>query len=138
LSPGSLDSMLAGLREWTNDKLRRKLPLDVQEVKIFPDDMPLDTLHFTPRLGYSKAKATDMITMGCYNTLWTVRRHLEEAHRPLDPTDTNLLAKVQKWTGFEWPRDSSDLPKLRETWACQRHECVFHQKHCRHGAKQPL
>jgi hypothetical protein len=122
--------------------LARGLPLHVQEVKIFPDAMPLGTLSFTPRLGYSKEKAIQMITAGCYNTLWSVRRHLEEAGGGRDEADRQMLALARKWTGFDWPDEPSPnaraaaLEKLRETWRCQRRGCVFHEAHCRHGEKQ--
>jgi hypothetical protein len=39
--------------------------------------MPLRTLAFTERLGYRKEFAIEMLTMGCYNTLWALRKHLD-------------------------------------------------------------
>lgn len=136
-----LNTILDELGTRTHKTLTRGLPLHVQEVKIFPDAMPLGTLSFTPRLGYDKDKAIQMITTGCYNTLWSVRRHLEEAGGSRDDTDRQILALARQWTGFAWPDEqalqarATALEDLRETWQCQRRGCVFHAAHCPHGAK---
>jgi hypothetical protein len=121
--------------------LQRRLPLHVQEVKIFPEAMPLGTLSFTPRLGYRKDKAIEMITAGCYSTLWTVRRFLEEAGGNRDDADKQMLALARQWTGFDWPSGTrleaqAQLAELQKTWMCRRTGCVFHRAHCAHGAGQ--
>lgn len=55
--------------DWTDEQIVQELPLHVEEVKIYPKQMPLDSLRFTERLGYRKENAIQMLTMGCYNTL---------------------------------------------------------------------
>ncbi len=71
------NSTLESMKAWAEDMLADKLPLHVDEVKIYPDKMSLSTLQFTERLGYSQKNAIEMITMGCYNTLTTIRERLE-------------------------------------------------------------
>jgi len=125
-------SILQSMKAWAEDTLATRLPLHVEEVKIYPDDMTLSTLQFTERLGYKQENAVDMITMGCYNTLETIRERLTEMHekRPweMDEQDRISFALVKKWM--------LDEKGSKRGWACTRTNCVFHQKHCAHGLKQ--
>jgi hypothetical protein len=131
---GILDRM----SDWTDAFIAKDLPLHVDEVKVYPEEMPLDTLQFTERFGYRQKNALQMITMGCYNTLWAVRKRLEE-QKPsdLDEQDLHSLELVRKWMGEDtWPLDPGEQETLRQNWLCQRSACVFHANHCRHGAKR--
>jgi hypothetical protein len=137
----TVEQILDGATDTATAALARKLPLHVQEIKIYPEAMPLGTLSFTPRLGYDKAKAIEMITAGCYSTLWTVRRYLEEAGGARDEADKQTLALARKWTGFDWPSGTrleaqTQLAELQKRWQCRRTACVFHKAHCAHGARQ--
>ena len=130
------------MKGWAEDMLASKLPLQVDEVKIYPEDMTLSTLQFTERLGYKQKNAIDMITMGCYNTLSTIKERLEtqqkldsleeakprvEGRRQLrmDDQDKKSLALINKWMFF---KEGST-----QDWVCMHEECVFHSKHCAHG-----
>ncbi len=66
------------MKDWAEEMLASRLPLQVDEVKIYPEDMTLSTLQFTERLGYKQKNAVDMITMGCYNTLMTIKTRLDK------------------------------------------------------------
>jgi hypothetical protein len=129
---------LQGIAEWTENMLANRLPLQVDEVKIHPEEMPLSTLQFTERLGYRQENAINMLTMGCYNTLWALRAHLEE-QKNLDDHEQAVLSLAQKWMGFDtWPEDGSEQEQLSDSWACQRASCVYHAHHCLRGANKPL
>jgi hypothetical protein len=96
----------------------------------------MSTLQFTERLGYRKQNAIEMLTMGCYNTLWALRSHLEGGENDLDEFDHQVLALLKKRMGFEvFPDDAIEQEELSQEWNCQRIECVFHAHHCPHGAK---
>ena len=134
--------ILARMEKWANDKLRGSLPLQVEEIKIYPERMPLSTLAFTERLGYRKDEAIEMLTMGCYNTLWGVRGHLEEqSSRREDEQDKQALEMTRKWMGPRtWPKKTDDsedysyrdqLETLRKEWRCTRSECLFHKTYCK-------
>ncbi len=128
--------ILIRMENWANDVLRKDLPLNVEEIKIYPESMPLTTLAFTERLGYRKENAIDMLTMGCYNTLWALRNHLETQGGKRDRQDEQVLQLAKKWMGFEtWPelggKDYSEqLETLRQEWRCARSECLFYGTHC--------
>jgi predicted acylesterase/phospholipase RssA len=129
---GILDRM----SNWTATSIAKDLPLHVDEVKVYPGEMPLDTLQFTERFGYRQENALQMLTMGCYNTLWAVRKRLEE-QKPsdLDEQDLRSLELARKWTGEDpWSPEAEEQETLRQVWLCQRRACVFHASHCRHGA----
>ncbi|MCL7454664.1 MAG: hypothetical protein M8467_16615 [Anaerolineae bacterium] len=131
-SEGLLDRM-AG---WTGNIVDNLLPVQVTAVKIHPEQMPLSTLQFTERLGYRHENPLDMLTMGCYNTLWALRNHLEGQRVDLDEHDQRSLALTRKWMGGEpWPADAARQEDLRKAWRCQRTACVFHAAHCAHGAR---
>jgi hypothetical protein len=122
--------------------LREKLPLHVDEVKIYPDKMTLSTLQFTERLGYLQENAVEMITMGCYNTLWTLRTRLEELKASeRDAQDEISLALARKWMGNqEWPEGPASQPQLeilRDSWRCTREVCPFFENDCKHGKERP-
>jgi len=128
---GILDRM-AG---WTEEILSDQLPLQVKAVKIYPEEMPLSTLQLSGRLGYRQDNALAMLTMGCYNTLWAIRGHLEAQKSDLDDQDQRGLALARKWMGVDtWPSDAAGKEDLRKTWRCQRTACVYHPHHCPHGA----
>ena len=132
--------ILKRMESWARQTLRARLPLHVSEIKIYPERMPLSTLAFTERLGYRQEYAIEMLTMGCANTLWALRRHLEAQGARRDHQDELALALAKKWMGFDtWlPKgepDRSQFDKLEKEWCCTRKECVFHAGYCARGAK---
>jgi hypothetical protein len=130
---------LERLTKWNERLLTRGLPLNVEVVKIHPDEMPMSTLQFTKRFGYKKDNAIGMITMGCYNALWSLRNHLESKHPDdLDEHDERALGLVRQLMDIDdWPSSHDDLEALREDWKCTRTGCIFYQDHCRRGASSP-
>ena len=138
------EGILERIQTWADTMMDRKLPIQVKTVKIFPEEMPLDTLQFTERLGYRKENAIQMITMGCANTLWALRLLLEalSASNALDVQDTRSLGMVRRWMKLNlpaenagaWPSKTADQDAQRGQWACQRTECVYFSQHCKHGA----
>jgi hypothetical protein len=132
------EGILNRLMKWADEQMAQGLPLHVEEVKIYPEQMPLDTLQFTERLGYRKDNAIKMLTMGCYNTLWALREHLEKHPKSLGELDQKVLALVRKWMGFrELPKNPAEREALHQGWRCQREMCSFHALHCPHGANNP-
>jgi hypothetical protein len=130
---GILDRM----GDWTEGILDTRMPVQVRAVKVYPDDMPLSTLQFTERLGYRRDNAIAMLTMGCHNTLWALRQELEARAGHLDAQDERTLRLARKRMGAEsWPMDSAGQAFLRSTWRCQRSSCVYHARHCAHGAQR--
>jgi hypothetical protein len=72
-----------------------------------------------------------MITMGCYNTLATMRNRLENMKpSDMDAQDQKSLALVRKWMSGE---KGSNLE-----WGCARVECVFHKDYCLYGQKSKV
>jgi hypothetical protein len=129
------EGILDRMEGWAEEILRDQLPLQVRAVKIYPEEMPLSTLQLTGRLGYRQENALAMLTMGCYNTLWAIRSHLEAQKGDLDDQDRQALALARKWMGVDtWPTDAAGQEDLRQAWRCQRTACVFHPHHCAHGA----
>jgi predicted acylesterase/phospholipase RssA len=128
--------ILNRMRDWTAEAIATGLPLHVEAVKIYPERMPLGTLQFTERLGYRQANAIEMLTMGCYNTLDTLRTRLEAAGwEDLDEHDRRALTLARTWTGDAWqPADPAAPEASRPLWRCQRTACAFHARACRHGA----
>jgi hypothetical protein len=136
---GFLDSIpaetLESLEKWNMIHFGQ-LDLPVHEITIRPEEMPMSTLQFTERLGYRKQNAIDMLTMGCYNTLWSLRSYLEENENRLDDVDQKVLVLVKKWMGIEiFPDVAQEQEELRRSWNCQRTACVYHAQHCPHGKK---
>ncbi len=142
------EEILPRMKALTEQWLDRGLPLDLTIVKIHPDEMPLHTVAFTERLGFDREKGIQMITMGCYNSLWDLRTYLEgkSAHKR-DEHDRIALELAQKWTGIgkeDWPSKNDDdeatvsmrLKELRSSWKCQRTECIFRRFHCSHGLNE--
>jgi hypothetical protein len=130
------DGILERMEGWAQERVDDKMPLQVRAVKIYPEEMPLTTLQFTERLGFRHQNAVAMLVMGCYNTLWALRKHLEGHKKKLDERDRQALALACKWMGFEaWDPDRADDEEYRRSWRCQRTACVFHEEECRHGAK---
>jgi len=124
----SKGSTLDRMRAWAEEMLSEKLPLHVEEIKIYPDKMSLSTLEFTERLGYRQNDAIEMITMGCYNTLLTIRDRLKDlGTEERDAQDEKSLLLVNKWMEFD--------NRSEKDWLCKRDNCVFHKDHCNHGAK---
>jgi hypothetical protein len=119
----SSEGVLKRMKNWAEDMLSTKLPLHVEE------------------------NAIEMITMGCYNTLWTMRNHLENlGPDDRDQRDEASLLLSRKWMGVEtWPQQrgrgidaikaQERLDALRDDWGCTRKECLFHARHCAHGAR---
>ena len=133
---GAVEEILERMEGWAGKIVDNKLPLQVRAVKIYPEEMPLNTLQFTERLGYRYENALEMLVMGCYNTLWALRNHLEGQKGDLDECDRQALALAQKWMGGEsWPPEPAGDEDPRQAWRCQRAACVFHAGHCPHGAK---
>lgn len=132
----SSDGILERLEKWSRVKIERRLPLQVNQIVIHPEQMPMSTLQFTERLGYRKQNAIDMLTMGCYETLWTLLSNLDEGSAHFDDKDRVALDLVRKWTGVEeMPKDTLARNDLQKKWQCRRTSCVYHAKHCHHGAK---
>ena len=130
------EGILERMEGWAENIIRDRLPLQVEAVKIYPEEMPLNTLQFTERLGYQQENAINMLTMGCYNTLWALRSHLEGQKKDLDAQDQGVLTLTRKWMGIEeWPKDYDERENLRQSWRCRRTECVFHAQHCPRGAR---
>lgn len=67
----TLDNVLQNIEGELTRLQNEKLPMNVRALEIFPDEMNMSTWNFTERLGYRREKALKMLTMGCYNTLWT-------------------------------------------------------------------
>ena len=141
---GEQKGTLQFMKDWAKGMLSSRLPLQVDEVKIYPEDMTLSTLQFTERLGYRQKNAIDMITMGCYNTLETIKKRLDSLkefddreetdprvkgirQKKMDDQDKRALDLVNKWMAFKKGPATE--------WICMREECVFHQAHCAHGLK---
>jgi hypothetical protein len=119
--------ILERLEDWSRKKIERKLPLQVNQIVIHPEEMPMSTLQFTERFGYHKQNAIDMLTMGCYNTLWSLRSYLEENEKDLDDFDQQVFALVKKWMEIEvFPEVAKEQEELRRSWNCQRTACVYH------------
>ena len=123
------DGILDTLDEWSANMLAHGLPVQVNVIEIYPEEMPLGTLQFTERFGYRKENAIEMLTMGCYNTLTTLRRYLKKEEKSgLTARDRQALTLIREWTG--------DLDVAGTAWRCRRTACVFHTSYCKHGAAQ--
>ena len=131
------EGILERMEAWGKEMLASRLPLQVNAIKVYPSKMALDTLQFTERLGFRQESAVDMITMGCYNTLWTLRQHLEKKAEALDGQDMRVLAMARKWMGGgDWPRGADEQDPLASSWQCQRTACVFYAQYCSHGQRK--
>jgi hypothetical protein len=136
--------ILARMERWANGVLHESLPLHVEEIKIYPERMPLTTLAFTERLGYRKDNAIEMLTMGCYNTLWALRLHLEGQGAKRDKQDEQVLQMTKKWMGFENLPDkkvidySDQLEALLQEWHCTHSECLFHKTYCQQSKEKKV
>ena len=141
-----IEQALSGQQDGARDRLQQvvaeheqiihqKLPLHVNPIEIHPEEMPMRTLQFTERLGYKKENAIRMMTSGCYSTLWSLHEYLTAKSRDgLDPQDELVLGLARQWMGLDAEVVATDKTALRQAWRCHRHQCVFHAKHCRHGA----
>jgi hypothetical protein len=130
------EGILDRLEKWSERKIGRSLPLHVNQITIHPEEMPMSTLQFTERLGYRKQNAIEMLTMGCYNTLWTLRSYLDGGGKDYDDLDQVVTDLVTKWTGIdELPEEIEARNGLQQIWQCQRTACVYHAQHCAHGTK---
>lgn len=140
LMRGAGEETLRHVHDWSRKLLEYDLPLQVDVVHIHPDQMSMDTLQFTERLGYRRKNALQMISMGCYNTMWDVRAHLETKRAGRsgpDAHDRRSLSLLRHWMAVaDWPSESEfeRHQELRQNWQCQRTSCVFHARHCAHGA----
>ncbi len=133
------DTILERITEWSKDVMSTGLPVQVNMVKIYPEEMPLDTLQFTERLGYRKENAIRMLTMGCHNTLTALRSYLrKQARSGLEPRDEQALQLIRKWTGdLDQADDGPHDTGASSGWRCLRTACVFHHRFCSKGALQP-
>jgi len=130
----SSEGILERMERWAENITNNRLPLHVNEVIIYPDEMPMSTLQFTERLGYRQENAINMLTMGCYHTLWAILNHLEGGKNVFDAHDQQVLALAKKWTGIETlPKETEEREEIRQNWHCQRNDCVFHSRFCPHG-----
>jgi hypothetical protein len=76
-----------------------------------------------------------MMTSGCYSTLWSLYEFLTaKAKNELGTHDALALQLARRWMGLDGDIVASDKTTLRKAWRCQRYQCVFHARHCRHGA----
>jgi hypothetical protein len=137
------DGILERMERWANGIIANGLPMQVDEVKIYPETMPLDTLQFTERFGYNKENTIKMLTMGCYNTLWTLHEHLkDQTEDELDDLDRKVSAMLRHWIDDSQAQPTSQQAKDKSSnnpyWRCLRTQCVFHARHCLHGANQQL
>jgi hypothetical protein len=79
-----------------------------------------------------------MLSMGCYDTLWALRAHLEADSASPDDQDRQALALARKWMGFEaLPKDPAAVASLKAAWRCQRTACAFFDRFCPHGDAGP-
>ena len=136
------EGLLGRLGAWADLMMARKLPLEVNAIKIYPEEMPMDTLQFTERLGYRKENAIRMITMGCANTLWALRAHLEGLSSR-DEQDERSLKLARAWlrsgsADNAWSSDAAEQSKARRKWTCQRSGCVYFAQHCERGERAAL
>lgn len=117
----------------------QKLPMHVNPIEIHPEEMPMRTLQFTERLGYKGENAIRMITSGCYSTLWDLHEYLSNKLEDCeDAHDERALWLAKHWMGLDADELPADKTALRQAWRCRRVQCVFHAKHCRHGANAAL
>ena len=132
------EKILDQINQWSENVISRGLPLQVQVVKIYPEEMPLSTLQFTERLGYRKENAIKMLAMGCYDTLNALRRHLEALKAlDMDAQDLSVLALVRKWMGNKpWPGSTAEQENFCREWRCQRETCAFYSGFCLRGVLQ--
>ena len=63
---------------WADEIITQKLPLHIDKVVIYPDEMPMSTLQFTERLGYRQEKAIQMLKSRLYQ-LEVEKRDAEKA-----------------------------------------------------------
>ncbi|MBP9503576.1 MAG: patatin-like phospholipase family protein [Candidatus Promineofilum sp.] len=130
---------LAGIKDQYEKIIDEKLPLHVNPIEIHPEEMPMRTLQFTERLGFRKENAVRMITSGCYSTLWSLHEYLsDKLENSPDERDEQALRLAKHWMGLDMAEMPSDKAALRKAWRCSRVECVFHARHCRHGADPAL
>ncbi len=111
------EGVLNRMEEWTSGAIN-SLPMHVEEVRIYPEEMPLSTLQFTERMGYKQENALKMLTMGCYNTLWSLRSHLEKASNVVDDQDSRALGLARRWMGGQdWPEKFEEQQELQTKMA---------------------
>lgn len=130
------EGIVERMQAWMEDLVQNKLPLHINKIVIYPDEMPMSTLQFTERLGYRQENAIRMLTSGCSHTLWTVLYHLGTEKPPLDQQDQDSLKLAKKWMGLTAiPRDEAGWQQVHQGWTCLRSDCVFHAGICNRGAK---
>ncbi len=132
------DGLLHAIDQWSKGVISRGLPLQVNIIKIYPEEMPLGTLQFTERLGYRKEDAIRMLTMGCHNTLTALRGYLKkQAKFGLEPRDRHAFRLIREWTGDLHQSDEGSKSAAADMeWRCQRTTCVFHRHFCSKGASR--
>lgn len=131
----NIEDHLEKIKHDHRELIDRKLPLHVNPVEIHPEEMPMRTLQFTERLGYKSENAIRMMSAGCYSTLWSLYDHLIAKSRGgLDERDASALMMARHWMGLDEDDRANATLDLQKSWRCRRVECVFHARHCRHGA----
>jgi hypothetical protein len=134
----SSEGILDRLYSWAQNLTHNRLPLHINKIVIYPDEMPMSTLQFTERLGYRQENAIRMLTSGCAHTLWAVLLYLGKSSHLQDQRDQEALSLAQKWTGVEqMPSDEPGWQQAQKDWSCQRTACTFHPSACPRGARKP-
>ena len=107
------EGILERMRSWGQEMLAEKLPCRSTRSRSTPNVwrwIPCSS----PGASATSGDALDMLTMGCYNTLWALRTYLEDQAKVVDEADRRSLALAKKWMGFEdWPENPAQVEKLR-------------------------
>lgn len=112
--------------------------MQVNIIKIYPEEMPLGTLQFTERLGYRQENAIHMLTMGCQDTLTALRGYLrKQARSGLDSRDRQAVQLIREWTG-DLDQSGGGSSGADGKWRCRRTACVFHGHFCSKGASRSM
>ncbi|WP_213057379.1 hypothetical protein, partial [Escherichia coli] len=70
-----------------------------------------------------------------YSTLWSLHVYLTDKSKAgLDARDETTLRMAHHWMGLDADNLPADKTALQKAWRCQRQQCTFHARHCRHGA----
>jgi len=129
------EGILERIEAWAEDIIDQKLPMHINKVIIYPDEMPMSTLQFSERLGYRQDNAVRMLTMGCYRTLEAIFNHLVKDPNKFDPVDQTAFDLTLKWMGIQAiPKNQTEVETSLQNWKCQRTTCVFHTGICPRGA----
>ncbi len=102
---------------------------------IFPPEVPLNTVAFHERLGFSADAAARGIAHGCAVTLEKLyvilrRRVRGEDEKAADAHERDAFARLLALTN---QREDAPRRQLPENWRCAFSDCVFWAAHCAHG-----